>query len=162
MGALMTAILMTGRTGAAFAAQLGSMQVNDEIDALKTMGFSEMEFLVVPRMLALILMMPLLCVYSDLLGMAGGGLVSISLFDISMLEYSHHILRRLVLHDFMVGVGKSAVFGVICTFVALYQGYETEATPEGVAYATTRTVVMSSLAVLGMDFILTALMFSTR
>jgi phospholipid/cholesterol/gamma-HCH transport system permease protein len=84
MGAMMTAIIMAGRTGAAFAAQLGTMQVNQEIDALTTMGFSPMEFLVLPRMLALALMVPLLTVYADLMGLAGGAVISASLLDVSV------------------------------------------------------------------------------
>ncbi len=87
MGAMMTAIIMAGRTGSAYAAQLGSMQVNEEIDALKTLGISPMEFLVLPRSLALLLMLPLLCLWSDVLGILGGFVVGVSLLDISFLEY---------------------------------------------------------------------------
>jgi phospholipid/cholesterol/gamma-HCH transport system permease protein len=86
MGAIMTGIIMAGRTGAAFAAQLGTMQVNEEIDALKTMGISPMEFLVLPRMLALMLMMPLLCLYADLMGILGGMIVGVSMLDLGMLQ----------------------------------------------------------------------------
>ena len=88
MGALMTAIIMAGRTGAAFAAQLGTMQVNEEIDALTTFGLSSMEFLVLPRMLALILMMPLLCVYADLMGILGGALVALACWICRLLNTS--------------------------------------------------------------------------
>ena len=155
MGALMTAIIMAGRTGAAFAAQLGSMQVNDEIDALKTMGFSEMEFLVLPRLLALILMMPLLCLYADMLGMIGGGLVSASLFDISMLEYSQHILRRLGLHDFMVGVGKSAVFGVLVAIAGCMRGMQCGRSSQAVGLAATSAVVTGIVMIISMDAVMT-------
>ena len=105
MGAMMAAIIMAGRTGAAFAAQLGTMQVNEEIDALKTLGISPMEFLVLPRMLALILMMPLLCVYADLMGILGGLLVGVGMLDLGPIEYlnqtraslqSERLLDRLV------------------------------------------------------------------
>jgi phospholipid/cholesterol/gamma-HCH transport system permease protein len=88
MGAIMTGIIMAGRTGAAFAAQIGTMQVNEEVDALTTMGISPMEFLVLPRMLALILMMPLLCLYSDLVGILGGFVVGTGMFDITCLLYT--------------------------------------------------------------------------
>ncbi|MFM8332425.1 MAG: MlaE family ABC transporter permease [Candidatus Methylumidiphilus sp.] len=157
MGALMTAIIMTGRTGAAFAAQLGAMQVNDEIDALKTMGFSEIEFLVVPRMLALILMLPLLCVYADLLGMLGGALVSNSLFDISLLEYAQHILRRLRLQDFMVGVGKSAVFGVLVALSGCMRGMQCGRSSQAVGLAATSAVVTGIVMIVCADAVMALL-----
>jgi phospholipid/cholesterol/gamma-HCH transport system permease protein len=97
MGAIMTAIIMAGRTGAAFAAQLGTMQVNEEIDALSTLGLSPMDFLVLPRMLALILMMPLLCIYADLMGILGGAVVGIAMLDLTPVEYfveTQSVVRR--------------------------------------------------------------------
>src|SRR6185295_15568672 len=100
MGALMTAIIMAGRTGAAFAAQLGTMQVNEEIDALTTFGLSSMEFLVLPRMLALILMMPLLCIYSDLMGILGGAVVGIGMLDLSVHDYVKQTVNNVSLADF--------------------------------------------------------------
>ena len=162
MGALMTAIIMAGRTGAAFAAQLGSMQVNDEIDALKTMGFSEMEFLVLPRLLALILMMPLLCLYADIMGMVGGGLVSVSLFDISLLEYSHHILRRLGLHDFMVGMGKSVVFGVLVALSGCMRGMQCGRSSQAVGLAATSAVVTGIVMIVSMDAVMTLVVIKMR
>jgi len=157
MGALMTAIIMAGRTGAAFAAQLGTMQVNEEIDALKTMGFSEMEFLVLPRLMALILMMPLLCLYADLMGMAGGGLVGVSLFDISLLEYSHHILRRLRLQDFMVGMGKGAVFGVLVAVAGCMRGMQCGRSSQAVGLAATSAVVTAIVMIISADAVMTLL-----
>ncbi len=103
MGALMTGIIMAGRTGAAFAAQLGTMQVNEEIDAFKTMGIAPMDFLVLPRMLALILMMPLLTLYSGIVGMLAGLTVAVSVFDISVFEYYQETVRALDLRQFAVG-----------------------------------------------------------
>ena len=154
MGALMTGIIMTGRTGAAFAAQLGSMQVNDEIDALKTMGFSDIEFLVVPRMLALILMMPLLCVYADLMGMAGGGLVSLYLYDISILEYSQHILARLRFQDFAVGVGKSVVYGVLVALAGCMRGIQCGRSSQAVGMAATSAVVTGIVMIVCADAVM--------
>lgn len=162
MGALMTAIIMAGRTGAAFAAQLGSMQVNDEIDALKTMGFSEMEFLVLPRLLALILMMPLLCLYADIMGMVGGGLVSVSLFDISLLEYSHHILRRLGMHDFVVGMGKSVVFGVLVALSGCMRGMQCGRSSQAVGLAATSAVVTGIVMIVSMDAVMTLVVIKMR
>ena len=160
MGAMMTAIIMTGRTGAAFAAQLGSMQVNEEIDALKTMGFSEIEFLVVPRMLALILMMPLLCVYADLMGMAGGGLVSLGLYDISILEYSHHLLARLKFQDFAVGVGKSVVFGVLVALAGCMRGMQCGRSSQSVGMAATSAVVTGIVMIVCADAVLAMIVIS--
>ena len=117
MGGFMAAIIMSGRTGAAFAAQLGTMQVNSEIDALKTMGFKPMEFLVLPRMLALILIMPMLCLYADLMGIIGGSLVTVGFFDVSFLEYFERTSGAIHLKDLMVGVTKCSVFGVLIVSV---------------------------------------------
>ncbi len=162
MGALMTAIIMTGRTGAAFAAQLGSMQVNDEIDALKTMGFSEMEFLVVPRMLALILMMPLLCVYSDLMGMAGGGLVGLTMYDISILEYTQHILARLRFQDLAVGVGKSVVFGVLVAISGCMRGMQCGRSSQAVGMAATSAVVTGIVMIVCADAVMTLIVIGMK
>src|SRR6266480_3234281 len=103
MGAVMTGIIMAGRTGAAFAAQLGTMQVNEEIDALQTMGIPPMEFLVLPRMLALMLMMPLLCVYADMMGMVAGLLIGTGLLDLSLVEYVNETRKAVHLVDFGLG-----------------------------------------------------------
>ena len=103
MGAMMTAIIMAGRTGAAFAAQLGTMTVNEEIDALTTLGLSPMEFLVVPRMLALVTMMPLLTLYGDLLGILGGALIGVTVLEISPVEYFNQTARRADAHRLRAG-----------------------------------------------------------
>ena len=113
MGAVMVGIVMAGRTGAAFAAQLGTMQGNEEIDALKTMGVSPMEFLVLPRMLALVLMMPLLCVYADLMGVLGGLIVGVGVLDIGLLQYINQTTAALKLSYFFIGIIHATVFGVL-------------------------------------------------
>ena len=113
MGAMMSAIIMAGRTGAAYAAQLGTMQVNEEIDALQTLGLSPMEFLVLPRTLALILMMPLLCIYADFMGILGGGLIGVGMLDLSPAAYFNQTQNAITLVHFGAGVIKSVVFGVI-------------------------------------------------
>ena len=100
MGALMTAIIMAGRTGAAFAAQLGTMRVNQEIDALTTLGISPMQFLVLPRMLALMLMMPLLCLYADLMGILGGAFVGVTMLDLGIVEYFNQTKEALTVWGF--------------------------------------------------------------
>ncbi|HET6836802.1 MAG TPA: ABC transporter permease, partial [Gemmatimonadales bacterium] len=113
MGALMTAILMAGRTGAAFAAELGSMKVTQELDALTTAGFSVLEFLVLPRVLALVLMMPLLCLYADLVGILGGAAIGVGMLDLSWRMYMEQTIQALRLDDVVGGVFKSAVYGLL-------------------------------------------------
>jgi phospholipid/cholesterol/gamma-HCH transport system permease protein len=141
MGALMTAIIMAGRTGAAFAAQLGTMQVNEEIDALKTLGFSPIDFLVLPRMLALVVMMPFLCLYSDLLGIIGGGIVGVTMLDISLTQYINQTHSALTLTDFTVGLGKSVVFGILIALSGCLRGMQCGRSASAVGAAATSAVV---------------------
>lgn len=141
MGAMMTAIIMAGRTGAAFAAQLGTMQVNQEIDALATLGVSPMEFLVLPRMLALVLMVPLLTVYADLLGIFGGAVISAALLDVSMRVYFHQIQEALTLKAFAQGLIKSGVYGVIVALSGCLRGMQCGRSAAAVGAAATSAVV---------------------
>src|SRR5262249_45147305 len=122
MGAMMTGIIMAGRTGAAFAAQLGTMTVNEEIDALTTTGLPPMEFLVLPRMLALMLMMPLLTLYADLLGILGGAVVGVGLMDLGAMTYYLETCQRLHLTDFAVGLVYGAVFGILVAIAGCMRG----------------------------------------
>jgi phospholipid/cholesterol/gamma-HCH transport system permease protein len=122
MGAIMTGVIMAGRTGAAFAAQLGTMQVNEEIDALTTMGIPPMEFLVLPRMLALMVMMPLLCVYADLVGMGAGLLIGTGLLDMSLVQYVNETQKAVHLVDCGLGLFKSAVFGALVALAGCVRG----------------------------------------
>lgn len=155
MGAMMTAVLMAGRTGAAYAAELGSMQVNDEIDALKTSGFPPMEFLVLPRLLALTVATPFLCIYADVLGMFGGALVASGLFDISFAEYFIQIENRLRLVDFEVGVGKSAVFGLLVAAAGCMRGLQCGRNSTAVGLSTTSAVVTGIVFIVVSDAVLT-------
>ena len=163
LGPVVTALLFAGRAGTSLTAEIGLMKAGEQLAAMELMAIDPRARVLAPRFLAGILSMPLLAALFSAIGILGAWLVAVGLIGIdggnfwSIQQNGVDVWR-----DVGNGIVKSAVFGVICTFVALYQGYETEATPEGVAYATTRTVVLSSLAVLGMDFILTALMFSTR
>ena len=150
MAPIMTGIIMAGRTGAAFAAQLGTMQVNEEIDALKTLGLSPMEFLVLPRMLALVLMMPLLCLYADLVGILGGLFVSQG-FGISATEYVIQTMKAVHLHDFAVGLFKSAVFGVIVAISGCLRGMQCGRSAQAVGEATTSAVVMAIVLIIALD-----------
>ncbi len=151
MGAIMTAIIMAGRTGAAFAAQLGTMQVNEEIDAFKTLGFSPMEFLVLPRMLALILMMPLLCIYSDILGILGGAIVGVGMLDLTITEYYIETINGVALSDFAIGIFKSAVFGVIVAISGCLKGIQSGRSASAVGEAATSAVVMAIVLIIVTD-----------
>ncbi|MEE8228612.1 MAG: ABC transporter permease [candidate division NC10 bacterium] len=151
MGAMMTAIIMAGRTGAAFAAQLGTMQVNEEIDALKTLGISPMEFLVLPRMLALVLMMPLLCLYADLLGILGGLVVGTGMLDLSLVEYVNQTQSAVHLRDIAVGLVKSGVFGVIVAISGCLRGMQCGRSAQAVGAATTSAVVMAIVLIIVAD-----------
>jgi phospholipid/cholesterol/gamma-HCH transport system permease protein len=124
MGAIMTGIVMAGRTGGAFAAQLGTMQVNQEIDALKTMGISPMEFLVLPRMLALAMMMPLLCLYANVMGILGGMVVGVGLLDIDFIQYFNQTVKAVRLWDLGIGLFNSIVFGIIVALSGCMRGME--------------------------------------
>jgi phospholipid/cholesterol/gamma-HCH transport system permease protein len=151
MGAIMTAIIMAGRTGAAFAAQLGTMQVNEEIDAFTTLGFSPMEFLVLPRMLALILMMPLLCVYADVLGILGGAIVGVGLLDITPTEYYVETIHGVGLTDFAIGIFKSAIFGVVVAIAGCLRGIQSGRSASAVGEAATSAVVMAIVLIIVLD-----------
>ena len=148
MGAMMTGIIMAGRTGAAFAAQLGTMEVNEEIDALKTMGISPMEFLVLPRMLALVIMMPLLCLYADLVGILGGVFVGVSMLDLSFSQYFTQTLAALDLTDFGIGIFKSAIYGVLIALSGCLRGIQCGRSASAVGVAATSAVVTAIVAII--------------
>ena len=145
MGALMTGIIMAGRTGAAFAAQLGTMQVNEEIDAFQTLGISPMDFLVMPRLLALVLVMPLLTLYSDLVGMLAGLFVANTAFDIGTFEYYHQTIHALDLRQFAVGVSKGTTYGILIAIAGCLRGMQCGRSAQAVGEATTSAVVTGIL-----------------
>lgn len=162
LGPVVTALLFAGRAGTSLTAEIGLMKAGEQIAALELMAIDPRQRVLAPRFLAGVIAMPLLAILFSAIGIMGAWLVAVGLIGIDAGNFwSIQQSGVDVWRDVGNGVVKSAAFGVICTAVALYQGYETEATPEGVAYATTRTVVISSLGVLGTDFVLTALMFST-
>lgn len=140
MGALMTAIIVAGRTGAAYAAQLGTMQANEEVDALKTMGISSMEFLVVPRLVALVFVMPLLSIYSDVIGMAGGALVA-SGMDVNFKQYILQTQGAVGWGDIFSGLFKSLVFGILIAIAGCQAGLSGGRSSNAVGVATTNAVV---------------------
>ena len=147
MGAVMVGVIMAGRTGAAFAAQIGTMQVNEEIDALQTLGISPMEFLVLPRMLALILMMPLLCVYADLMGILGGFIVGVGMLDITVKQYINQTINAMNLYHFFIGIIHALVFGILIALAGCLRGIQCGRSASAVGQATTSAVVTSIVAI---------------
>jgi len=145
MGALMTGIIMAGRTGAAFAAQLGTMQVNEEIDAFRTLGFNPIDFLVLPRMLALVLMMPLLVLYAGIVGITAGMFVAVTAFDISTFEYYQQTVRSMAWTHIWVGVIKGTVYGILIAFAGCLRGMQCGRSAQAVGEATTSAVVTGIL-----------------
>ncbi len=155
MAAMMTAIIMAGRTGAAFAAQLGSMQVNEEIDALKTMGVSPVEFLVVPRMLALVIMLPLLTIYANVMGILGGALVSKLMLDITWSMYIDQMMSTVPLIHFVIGLIKSVLFGVVIALSGCFMGMSSGRSASAVGKATTNAVVLGIVLIIVFDSLVT-------
>ena len=155
LAAIMTGIIMAGRTGASFAARLGTMQVNEEIDALQTLGISPVEFLVLPRMVALSLMMPLLCLYADLMGILGGMLVGVLILDLNYLEYYAKTIESLRLNDLWVGLFSGAVFGVLVALAGCLRGMRCGRSASAVGEATTSAVVTSIVGIIVATAIIT-------
>ena len=147
VGALMTAIIMAGRTGAAYAAELGTMQVNEEIDAFRTLGISPMDYLVMPRLLALVLMMPLLSLYAGLVGILAGIVVSVTVFDLSVYEYYQQTLRALSFTHFTVGMMKGMLYGVLIALAGCLRGIQCGRSAQAVGQATTSAVVTSIISI---------------
>ena len=147
MGAMMTGIIMAGRTGAAFAAQLGTMKVTQEIDAFTTMGFSPLEFLVLPRVIALVLMMPLLCLYADLIGVLGGAVVGLGMLDLSWTTSIRETMHAVGLTDLFGGIFKSAVYGVLVALSGCLRGIQCGNSSSAVGDAATSAVVTGIVAI---------------
>jgi len=158
MGAVMAGIIMAGRTGAAFAAQLGTMQVNEEIDALKTMGISPMEFLVLPRMIALLLMMPLLCLYADLMGVLGGLIVGVGMLDLNFMEYYNMTCASVRLKDFWIGLFQGSVFGVLVAMAGCLRGMQCGRSASAVGDAATSAVVTGIVSIIVATAIITVML----
>jgi len=147
VGALMTGIIIAGRTGAAFAAQLGTMQVNEEIDAFKTLGISPIDFLVLPRILALMLMVPLLTLYAGFVGILAGLFISTTIFDIGFFAYYNETLRALELKHFLVGLSKGTIYGAVVAFSGCLRGMQCGKSAESVGQAATSAVVTGILLI---------------
>jgi phospholipid/cholesterol/gamma-HCH transport system permease protein len=155
MGAVMAGIIMAGRTGAAFAAQIGTMQVNEEIDALQTLGIPPMEFLVLPRMVALIVMMPLLCLYADVMGIVGGIVVGTAMLDLSLTEYLNRTREAVKMTYLWIGLFHSIVFGVLVAMAGCLRGMQCGRSASAVGEATTSAVVTSIVAIVAATAVIT-------
>src|SRR5689334_11405822 len=151
MGPIMTGIILCGRTGAAFAAQLATMKVNEELNALQTFGISTIEFLVLPRMIALMLMMPFLCIFADLISIAGGYVVSVGLLDITSTEYLTRTIHAIQLKSFLLGIVKGSFFGFLVAYTGCLRGMQSGYTAADVGEASTRAVVAGITAIIASD-----------
>jgi phospholipid/cholesterol/gamma-HCH transport system permease protein len=141
MAALMTAVVMAGRSGASYAAQLGTMQVNQEVDALTTLGISPLEYLVMPRVVALLIMMPLLTVYADIIGILGGAVVGVGILDLSGLAYYRQTVGAVSLEHLLGGFVKAATYGGLIGIAGCFEGIRAERSSAGVGRAATTAVV---------------------
>lgn len=157
MGALMTAVIMAGRTGAAYAAELGSMQANEEIDALQTFGFPPLEFLVTPRILALLVSMPILTCFADALGILGGFVIGWGMYDISATQYINQSLVMVSSTDFFIGLFKSLIFALLIGMIGCYYGLNSGRNAQAVGQATTNAVVSIIVALVVSDALITVL-----
>lgn len=159
LGPVLSALMVTGRAGSALAAEIGIMQITEQIDALSIMAVDPMKYLVTPIILAGLLTFPLLAAIFNVIGIYGGYLIGVKLLGISSGTYFSEMRNAVELYDVWVGVYKSLVFGVLVTWVACYKGYYTGHGAEGVSRATTEAVVLSSVLILIGDYVLTSILF---
>jgi phospholipid/cholesterol/gamma-HCH transport system permease protein len=159
LGPLITAIIVIGRSGSAFAAEIGTMKVTEEIDALETMAINPIHFLVTPKFLAMIVMLPCLTIWANLMGILGGALFGVAQADFTLGRYIQASLDALLLRDIVTGLIKSVMFGITITAVGCHEGLSTGAGAEQVGRSTTRAVVMSIFLVIVVDLVFTAMFF---
>lgn len=148
MAPMMTAIIVAGRSGAAFAAHLGTMMVNEEIDAINTLGFNPIDFLVLPRLLALIMMMPLLTLFADFIGILGGAFVGIVIYDLPVGQYFEQTRSALTPIHFLLGIVKGTIYGMLVAIAGCYQGIQSGRSASAVGAAATSAVVMSIIFII--------------
>lgn len=159
LGPLITAIVVIGRSGSAFAAEIGTMKVTEEIDALETMAISPIHFLVTPKFLAMIIMLPCLTIWANTMGILGGSLFGVAQADFTILRYIQASVDALFVRDIVSGLIKSVMFGITITAVGCFEGLSTGAGAEQVGHSTTRAVVMSIFLVVVVDLVFTLLFF---
>jgi phospholipid/cholesterol/gamma-HCH transport system permease protein len=159
IGPLITAILVIGRSGSAFAAEIGTMRITEEIDALETMAIEPLDFLVTPKFLAMIVMMPCLTMWADAMGIMGGSLFGVAQADFTWMRYMRSSLDALYLRDIAIGLIKSVMFGIAITAVGCYEGLSTTGGAEEIGRSTTQAVVISIFSVIAVDLVFTAIFF---
>jgi phospholipid/cholesterol/gamma-HCH transport system permease protein len=159
LGPVITSLVVAGRIGAAIAAEIGSMQVTEQIDALETFATSPIKYLVVPRFLGLALMLPILTLYADLIGIFGGYLICVHKLGISSSLYLDITFEAIFFKDLFTGLVKTVFFGVIIAIISCYEGFNVEGGAEGVGKATTRAVVETFIAILAADCFITAVFY---
>ena len=155
LGPVLTCLMVGGRVGAGITAEVGTMNVTEQIDAIRAMAASPVRKLVVPKVLAIVIMLPILVVLSDLVGVLGGLVMAVTSLNQPGAFYMQHVIKALSLHDIMSGLGKTVVFALLIGFIACYKGLHASGGADGVGRATTETVVAASLSVLISDFFLT-------
>jgi len=159
LGPVLTALMVTGRAGSAMAAELGTMRVTEQIDAMYVMATNPVKYLIVPRVLAGAFMLPLLTTVANAVGIVGGYLVGVGLLHINRGIFINNIIRHVEPSDIFNGLIKSVVFGIILALVGCYKGFYAQGGAEGVGRATTEAVVLASVLILSSDFVMTAIMF---
>jgi phospholipid/cholesterol/gamma-HCH transport system permease protein len=159
LGPVLTGLIVAGRAGASMAAELGTMKVTEQVDALTTMAVNPIKYLIVPRVISAIIMLPVLTIFSDLIGITGGYFVSVQVLDVNPTIYLRRTTDFLELGDIYGGILKALVFGLIISTISCYKGFNTEGGAEGVGRATTGAVVISSMLILISDYFLTAILF---
>ncbi|MDH4099879.1 MAG: ABC transporter permease [Nitrospirota bacterium] len=159
LGPVLTGLMVAGRVGASMAAELGTMRVTEQIDALTTLATNPIKYLVVPRFLAGLIMMPLLCILADMVGIVGGYFVGVKVLHANPNVYIRRTIDYLELNDIYSGILKAAVFGCIIAIIGCYKGFYTEGGAEGVGKATTGAVVIACMMILIADYFLTAILF---
>jgi len=159
LGPIITAIIVSGRSGSAFAAEIGSMKAAEEVDALISMGINPVRFIVVPKLIALMVMVPALTIFSDFIGIAGGFVLSVTILEIHPVNYIQQTIHALLIKDIVTGLMKAWVFGIVITTVGAYQGFKVEGGAEEVGKRTTAAVVSSIFMVIFFDLFFTALFY---
>lgn len=159
LGPVLTGLIVAGRAGSSMAAELGTMRVTEQIDALVTLATNPVHYLIVPRFLAGLIMLPLLTICADMVGIIGGFVISTKVLNANPVIYIRRTVDFIELGDVYNGLFKSAIFGMIISLVSCYAGFYTKGGAEGVGKATTRAVVISSMLILISDYIMTALFF---
>lgn len=159
---LITAIILAGRSGSAYAAQIGTMAVTQEIDAMRTLGISPQQMLVLPKLIALVLAMPLLTVYADVLGLAGGMLMAGTQLEVGAADFIDRLAKAVTVTDFLIGVGKAPVFAAIVVVVGCFQGFNTRGGADAVGRQTTRSVVQAIFLVIVADALFSVVFSALR